>query len=80
MSKLLTIKEAAAALGVSQCAIRDLVDEAFVSPKTSRWRHKVHFLDLSRVTAKKRLIRIMPEALGIAGLLQSPQKRHASSD
>ena len=80
MSKLLTIKEAAAALGVSQCAIRELVDEAFVSPKTSRWRYKVHFLDLSRVTAKKRLIRIMPEALGIAGLLQSPQKQRAGSD
>ena len=79
MPSLLTISQAASLLGVSSDAIRDLVDEAFVSPKTSRWKHKVHFLDLSRVTAKKRLIRIIPEALGVEGLLSPPSKRHAGS-
>ena len=72
MQSLLTISQAASLLGVSNDAIRDLVDEAFVSPKTSRWKHKVHFLDLSRVTAKKRLIRIVPEALGLEGLIPPP--------
>ena len=75
MPSLLTISQAASLLGVSSDAIRDLVDEAFVSPKTSRWKHKVHFLDLSRVTAKKRLIRIVPEALGLDGLIPPPPEK-----
>ena len=66
---MLTIKQAAQTLGISEWAIRDLVEEAFSDPKKSRWKHGKHFLDLSVTTSKRRLIRIHPHALGIQDLI-----------
>lgn len=62
--KLLTINEAAAALGVSPWAVRDLVDEAYTSKK-SRWKEGREFINLATLTAQRRLIRIRPSALGL---------------
>lgn len=64
MNKLLTIQEAAEAMGVSRWTIQDLIDEALTSKK-SRWKLGREFVDLSKVTSQRRLIRIRPEALGL---------------
>ena len=63
METLLTIQQAADALGVSRRHVQRLVDEAQVSPKTAKWKERRDFLDLSISTSKQKTIRIMPSAL-----------------
>jgi len=63
MKKFLTLKEAAAALGVSTRHIRRLIDEADTTPKTARWKFGRELIDLSPVTSKRRTIRIHPDAI-----------------
>ena len=63
---MLTIKQAAEEMGVSYYVVRDLVNEALDNPKKARWKEGRDFIDFSTLTAKKRLIRIRPEAAGIA--------------
>ena len=63
---MLTIQQAAEAMGVSYYAVRDLVNEALENPKKARWKEGREFVDYSTLKAKKRLIRIRPEAAGIA--------------
>ena len=60
---LLSIKQAAEAMGVSYYVVRDLVNEALDNPKKARWKEGKHFVDFSTLTAKKRLIRIYSTAL-----------------
>ena len=60
---MLSIKQAAEAMGVSYYAVRDLVNEALDNPKKARWKEGQHFVDYSTLTAKKRLIRIRLEAV-----------------
>ena len=62
---LLTIKEAAAHLNVSYGTVRKLVNEGLENPKKSRWKEGREFIDFSVLNAKKRVIRIRPEAVGI---------------
>ena len=73
MKKYFTIKEAAAALGVSYWTVKDLVDEAY-NCKRSRWKEGREFINLSTLTAKKRLIRIKPSAIGVS--IDSAQNDH----
>jgi excisionase family DNA binding protein len=54
---LLTIKEAAVALGLSEKHIRRLIDEAEACRK-SRWRFGRELIDVSPIGAKRRLVRI----------------------
>ena len=63
---MLTIQQAAEEMGVSYYVVRDLVNEALDNPKKARWKEGRDFIDFSTLTAKKRLIRIRPEAAGIA--------------
>ena len=63
---MLSIKQAAEAMGVSHYVVRDLVNEALDNPKKARWKEGREFIDFSTLKAKKRLIRIRPEAAGIA--------------
>ena len=63
MAYLLTIKEAAEALGVSRRHIQRLIDEAQVSPKTAKWKERRDFFDLSISGSKRQLIRITPSAV-----------------
>ena len=60
---MLSIKQAAEAMGVSHYVVRDLINEALENPKKARWKEGKHFVDYSTLTAKKRLIRIFPNAL-----------------
>ena len=62
---MLTVKEAAKRLGVSYWVVRDLVDEAYEIPKKARWRVGREFVDLSKVTSQRRLIRIRPDVVGL---------------
>ena len=62
---MLTVKEAAKRLGVSRWVVQDLVNEAYEIPKKARWRVGREFVDLSKVTAQRRLIRIRPSAVGL---------------
>ena len=61
---LLTIKQAAEAAGVSYWTIKRLVEDAYVSKK-SRWQEGREFVNLSVPTAKRRVIRIRPDAVGL---------------
>lgn len=60
---MLSIKQAAEAMGVSYWTIQALVDEAYADPKRAQWKVGKDFRNLSTSTAKKRLIRIFPHAL-----------------
>jgi hypothetical protein len=62
---MLSIKQAAVAMGVSYDVVRDLVSEAIANPKKARWKEGREFVDLSTLKAKKRLIRIRPSAVGL---------------
>ena len=66
---LLTIPEAAKAIGVSQCHIRRLIDEAAVNRK-SRWRFGRELIDLTPVGSQRRVVRININAV-IPGLDRS---------
>ena len=66
MTSLLTIQQAADAMGVSKRTIERLVDEAQSCPKAARWREKRDFVVLSPASSTRRTVRIFPEALGIA--------------
>ena len=63
MTKLLTIKEAAEALGVSRRHIQRMIEEAKAFPKTAKWKERRDFVDLSISTSTRSLIRITPEAV-----------------
>jgi hypothetical protein len=65
--QLLTINEAAKAMGVSRNHVRRLVEEADVLGKKARWRYGREIVDLSPVDALRRTLRI-----NIAAVL--PQK------
>ena len=81
--RLLTIKEAAAALSVSYWFIQQLVNEAETNKK-SRWKFGRELIDLSPVAAKRRTIRINPMAISSAlvdlqpsvGSGQEPLEQH----
>lgn len=55
---LLTINEAAEAMGVSRNHVRRLIDEADVLGKKARWRFGREIVDLSPVGAVRRTLRI----------------------
>jgi excisionase family DNA binding protein len=58
MSRLLfTVKEAAAALGVSERHIKRLIHEAD-SNRKSRWRWGRELIDLAPVGAQRRMVRV----------------------
>lgn len=63
MEKLLTIKEAAALMKVSQHTITRLVNEAEVMPRRARWKEKRDYVNLAPSSSAKRIIRILPSAL-----------------
>lgn len=63
---LLTVGEAAEALGCSTRHIERLIHEAD-SCKKSRWRWGRELVDLSPVNAQRRMVRINPQAV-IPGL------------
>ena len=65
MEALLTIQQAADRMGVSRSHVQRLVDEAQTCPKLARWREKRDFIDLSLAGSKLRIIRIIPQALGL---------------
>lgn len=56
--QLLTINEAAKAMGVSRNHVRRLVEEADVLGKKARWRYGREIVDLSPVDAVRRTLRI----------------------
>lgn len=56
--QLLTINEAAEAMGVSRNHVRRLVEEADVLGKKARWRYGREIVDLSPVDAVRRTLRI----------------------
>jgi excisionase family DNA binding protein len=56
--QLLTINEAAQAMGVSRNHVRRLVEEADVLGKKARWRFGREIVDLSPVDAVRRTLRI----------------------
>lgn len=55
---LLTINEAAKAMGVSRNHVRRLIEEADVLGKKARWRYGREIVDLSPVDAIRRTLRI----------------------
>lgn len=59
---LLTIAEAAEVLGCSDSHIKHLIHEAD-SCKKSRWRWGRELIDLSRVDAQRRMVRINIQAV-----------------
>ena len=65
MTTLLTIQQAADAMGVSRRHVERLIDEAQACPKIAKWREKRDFVDLSIASSKHRCIRVRPDALGI---------------
>ena len=54
---LLTIREAAAALGVSERHIKNLIQEATVNRK-SRWRFGRELVDLAPLNSQRRMVRV----------------------
>jgi hypothetical protein len=72
MPTLLTIQQAADAMGVSRRHVERLIDEAQACPKIAKWREKRDFVDLSPAGSKLRTIRIIPEALGLPLQGQTP--------
>ena len=67
---MLTVKEAADVLGVSQRHIIRLIDEADTTPKTARWKFGRELIDLTPSTSRSRTIRVNPSALGFVLLDQ----------
>lgn len=67
---LLTTAEAADALGVSQSHIKRLIHEAD-SNRKSRWRWGRELVDLSPVSAQRRMVRVNVGAV-IPGLIVDP--------
>lgn len=67
---LLTIAEAAAALGVSQSHIKRLIVEADANRK-SRWRWGRELIDLAPVGASRRTVRVNLAAV-VPGLPSTP--------
>ena len=65
MTTLLTIQQAADAMGVSRRHVDRLIDEAQTCPKIAKWRERRDFVDLSIAGSKHRCIRVRPDALGI---------------
>ena len=59
---LLTITEAAEVLGYSDSHIKNLIHEADANRK-SRWRWGRELIDLSRVGAQRRMVRINIQAV-----------------
>ncbi len=62
MRRLLTIKEAAALLGLGTWAVRRLIQDADTN-KGSTWRFGRELVDLTPSGNKNRIIRINPEAI-----------------
>ena len=56
--RLLTIKQAAEALGISQRLIYRLIEEADINPRRSRWKHNKEIITLSTKDALRRTLRI----------------------
>lgn len=54
---LLTIREAAAVLGVSERHIKNLIQEATVNRK-SRWRFGRELVDLAPLNSQRRMVRV----------------------
>lgn len=59
---LLTVREAAAALGVSERHIKNLIAEA-TGPGKSRWRFGHELVDMAPLGSKRRLVRINLQAV-----------------
>lgn len=68
---LLTVKEAADALGVSQSHIKRLIQEAEL-PK-SRWRFGRELMDLAPEGAQRRMVRVNVNAV-VPGLDAAPSR------
>ena len=66
MTTLLTPQQAADAMGVSKYVVEKLINDAQTCPKTAKWREKRDFIDLTPAGNVRRIIRIMPEALGLS--------------
>ena len=65
MTTLLTIQQAADALGVSRRHVQNLIEEAQTTPRIARWKEKRDFVDLTPAGSIRRTIRILPQALGL---------------
>ena len=74
MKYYLTIKEAAAALGVSHRHIVRLIDEADATPKIARWKFGKELIELTPATSRHRTIRINPNAIGFVLPSQQSQQ------
>jgi len=60
---LVSPKDAALALGVSYRHIQNLIHEADVFPKRSRWRFGKQIIDLTKSSATRRTLRINLDAV-----------------
>ena len=65
MQSLLTIKQAADVLGVSKNTVLRLIDQAQTSPRTAKWKEKRDFVDLTPAGNVRRIIRVLPQAVGL---------------
>jgi hypothetical protein len=65
MQSLLTIKQAADVLGVSKNTVLRLIDQAQASPRTAKWKEKRDFVDLTPAGNVRRIIRVLPQAVGL---------------
>ena len=65
MTTLLTPQQAADAMGVSKYVVERLINDAQTCPRTAKWREKRDFIDLTPAGNVRRIIRIMPQALGL---------------
>lgn len=68
---LLTVQEAAVALGVSERHIKRLIAEADANRK-SRWRWGRELVDLAPVGSSRRMVRVNVTAVAPALATQSP--------
>lgn len=75
---LLTVSEAAEALGISRRHILNLIEEAGVSRK-SRWRFGREIVDLSKLGATRRTLRININAV-VPGLDAQPAPTQLCAD
>ena len=73
---LLTVAEAALALGVSESHIKRLIAEADAN-RRSRWRWGRELIDLAPVEAQRRTVRINLQAV-VPGLAPPPPPRDAA--
>lgn len=60
---LLTVQQAAAAMGCSTKHIRRLIDEADALKKHARWKWGQELIDLTPKTSLKRMVRVHWEAV-----------------